>query len=63
MYRWYVEYVLDEQEVVIESRESWDARWKAENNLDARMRAHPPDIPGLPRTAFMIDTGITEVWQ
>ena len=63
MYRWFVEYATDEGgSGIIKSPEKWDARWKAENNLDARLNAHPPNV-ALPERAFVVDFGVEEVWS
>lgn len=63
MYRWYVEYSDNDNRCGIAySAQKWPERWMAENNLDARMRATPPDIP-MPDKSFVIDFGVEEVWS
>lgn len=55
---WFVIYETDTKTVCLYSFQGWEEKWQAEKNLEARMSRDVPDVPMLPKKAYITDFGV-----
>ena len=58
MWHWFVNLMSRIGSRTVYSEQGWDAEWKAQLNIEARVNQPKPDIPGMRNNEYIEDVGV-----